>query len=237
MMLAHPPWEALRLYADARDRVPPALLEGAVCTLLEAMRDARVDFASTNAAGASLLVHAIAHCRCSRALLTKLLSLGCQLSDEELASGQGMAVILRHHDTALTALEHLALRPRNLRQRAYANTRIEAMPDGGTALHLACREAPIYLLERYVEALVLGLGVSPALLNDRLQAPHQLLAEERLVPGVTSEGDRAVLTACIHRLMALGGQAYLHRKHAVHGLRHALDPDAVHAIAVHSLAA
>ena len=234
-LLVTPPWEALRLYTINRDRVTHAYLENAADMIFEAMRDAHVDFTIINRrTGLSLLVYAISHGRCAHLLLNKLFSLGVNFSSEELASGEGMAVVLRNPGIAPTALHHLSYKVQN---RVCSNTRIESVPDGGTALHLACREAPIVLLQLYIHTLLFNMQVNPALLNDRLLAPHQILAQERLVPGVTSQHDERIIRNCIRSLIEQGGQANISRKHAVNALRHKLKPDLAVDIARHSLAA
>jgi hypothetical protein len=196
--LPAPPWDALRLYrAHARGGgVEHRVLERAADMILRGMSHAAVDFGAIDGLhGETLLMFAVAQCPCGEMVLDRLFACGCAFDGGEICSGAALAAVIRAPLAGLQAIHQLSLLDR---MRGCANARINVAEGGGTALHLACREVPAPHLFGYLRALVTGLRVDPALLNDEFRAPHEILKEERFA-GASAE-DLEALHACVEFL-------------------------------------
>ncbi len=203
--LTLPPWEALQLHAECAQWLPR---DNAVTLLFRGMKCWNIDF-NTTKAGRSLIMHAIEVCGCGEATVSRLLSTGLKFSDDEMASGDAIASIVRR---APGVISQLCV---DVRFKKYANTRIESLRDGGTVLHLVCREVQSdELVECYVHLLVSVMGVDPAVLNDNLIAAHQLLMAER--PHVGS----LALQRCVRFLISVGGRRLVAMNHSVDRIPH-----------------
>ena len=200
--LPAPPWDTLRLYrAHARGGgVEHGVLERAADMILRGMGHAAVDFGGIDDLhGSTLLMFAVAECRCGEMVLDRLFACGCAFDGGEICSGAVLAAVVRS-PLAVQAIHQLSLQDR---MRGCANARINVAEGGGTALHLACREVPAAYLCGCLRALVTGLRVDPALLNDEFKAPHEILKQERFA-GASPE-DLEALHACVEFLRDSGG--------------------------------
>jgi hypothetical protein len=176
--------------------------------ILSSMWYGAIDFTAVDLdTGMSLLACAIERCGCNELVLNRLFDCGCAFTDDELAMGTALAAIIRRPTITLTVLHQLCFRNR---LRGWANARIEASMDGGTVLHMVCREVPIARLEHYLNKLVIGLRVDPALLNDNGLAPHQILLQERLTADGLGPDDVEVLQLCVRSLVDAGGAQHVH---------------------------
>jgi len=202
-VLTLPPWEALQMHAECAHLMSR---DNAVTLLFRGMKCWNIDFNTTNA-GRSLIMHAIEVCGCGEASVSRLLSTGLKFSDDEMASGDAIACIVRRVPGVISQLCG------DVRFKKYANTRVQSLRDGGTVLHLVCREVQSdELVECYVHLLVSVMGVDPAVLNDNLMAAHQLLMAER--PNVGDHRSMA-LQRCVRFLISVNGRRLVEMKHTV----------------------
>ena len=206
--LLGPPGMVLHLYSESAATVERGTLERATDMILSSMWRGPIDFNAVDLdTGMSLLACAIERCGCNELVLNRLFDCGCAFTDDELALGTALAAIIRRPAITLTVMHQLCFRDR---LRGWANARIEPSRDGGTVLHMVCREVPIERLEHYLNKLVTGLRVSPALLNDNGLAPHQILQRERLTADGLGPDDVEVLELCVRSLVDAGGAQHVH---------------------------
>jgi hypothetical protein len=214
--LESPPWVVLRLYSTNPYNADPRALDRAVDMIFASMRHAPIKFTSSEPAESpwmdrgkpaesprmdpapSLLLYAIADCQCSELVLNRLFDCGCAFTDTELSLGTALATIIRTPRITVAALHQLAFRNR---LRGWANAPIASEPDGGTVLHLVCREVPAPLLAARIHTLLWDLHVNPALLDKAGLAPHQILLMHRISPGGPAVDD------CVRLLLDAGGAA------------------------------
>jgi hypothetical protein len=213
MRLFPPPWEALQLYVSKRDSElnggdanwdTLANLERATDLILDGMHRSHssVDFTAFDSVHqSSLLMFALTHCRCREMLLDRLFKCGSKFSNGELYSGAALAAAIRA-DPGITenVLSQLAYDNRTHGRYGCANVRINGVIDGGTGLHLACREVPARHLKPCLHKLISHLHLNPRILNDNNMTPYQLLFAERITGG-TLDDESLQLRACAQLLL------------------------------------
>ena len=140
-------------------------------------------------------------------VLNRLFDCGCAFTDDELSFGLALGTIIRRPAITMTALHQVSFRDR---LRGWSNARILASRDGGTVLHMVCREVPAARLEHYLNQIMGNLRVNPALLNDHGLAPHQIIERERLAPAAIAPDEVELLQLCVRSLLDAGGAEHVH---------------------------